>query len=794
MFKFLRNWRSKRKMEKKGFIGSRKLQKPEETFSHAVERSRFLAVTILMLVWLACVVILQLPKSQRSFLDLVPRQSAPYTVYSELDFSYEDAGVTKAKKAEAEEAVPLEFRVDEAVVEQRMNLARTVLKAAVERDREARKGQEYVPDQANPASVIVGELTPGQLEKIVLVIRDPRQKELLLDKIRVALCKGIISPSEKDSHIYGQRVYVTDHRDRRRGPKQLASMPTPSAAATSIATALAKNYSPVNKQAFKDAIADLCETILIGDLFYDVRRTEEARIEAAAAVPREMIELHKGDRLLRRGQLVEMTDIQRMETYEKKLAEAEGLRDFWRHLINSAVISLLLMAVTGIYIQHLHPEVIRSNQKMWLMGTVVIIGVLINYFAIEAFNAICSKLEEPPPPTVITLFIPVGLAAAVLSVLVGLRVAFYIGLFISIIAALQLGDAYRIIVDGFVVSCVVGFAVRHVPNHKSYFLRIIATVFVLLLILNYHQLWAFADNSSTATWIVAACFANGLLTAVLALIAIFLLEPVFQIRSDMSLLLLCDYNHPLLKRLQLEAPGTYHHSLMVATLAEQAAQAIGANHIKTRVCALFHDIGKLSHPEYFTENNMLGESKHDKLKPGMSRMVILNHVKEGVDMAIKHKLCKIIRDGIEQHHGTGLVSFFYQRAVDEQERDTVNATEGDFRYPGPLPVEREVVIVSLADTCEAASRSLEKPSPTKVQGLVEELFRRRIRDKQLDAADLTIAELAKIRESFVKMIPTMLHGRVAYPKEEGNNEDEVDLFKPPTQVPEPPKKDSAAAD
>ena len=250
---------------------------------------------------------------------------------------------------------------------------------------------------------------------------------------------------------------------------------------------------------------------------------------------------------------------------------------------------------------------------------------------------------------------------------------------------------------------------------------------------------------------------------------------VFNISTNMSLLMLSDYNHPLLKRLQLEAPGTFYHSLMVSTLAEYAAKEIRANPIKARVGALFHDIGKLAKPEYFTENNIHADKKHSELHPRMSSLIIQNHVKEGIDQALKYNLRKIIRDAIQQHHGTDIVYYFYKRALEDAKDDGSTVDEQEYRYGGPLPREKEVVLISLADACEAATRSLPKPTPNKIETLVWEIFRKRLKDGQLDNAILTIAELAKIRDSFVKTLTTMHHSRIAYPKDGEIDEDDVFL-------------------
>ena len=229
----------------------------------------------------------------------------------------------------------------------------------------------------------------------------------------------------------------------------------------------------------------------------------------------------------------------------------------------------------------------------------------------------------------------------------------------------------------------------------------------------------------------------------------------------------------------IEAPGTYHHSLVVANLAEAAAETIGANGTLCRVCAYFHDVGKLVKPEYFTENMGLDRNPHDDLAPTMSALIIIAHVKEGVDLALKHKLNHRIIDIIQEHHGTSLVYYFYQRAMQQQEdareggkimnireEDVPEVREESFRYPGPKPQTKESAIVSLADIVESASRSLEKPTPQKIEQLVNELIEERIADGQLDDCDLTLGDIKMIQERFRFTLMTMLHSRIAYPKPE----------------------------
>src|SRR4029077_18381545 len=252
----------------------------------------------------------------------------------------------------------------------------------------------------------------------------------------------------------------------------------------------------------------------------------------------------------------------------------------------------------------------------------------------------------------------------------------------------------------------------------------------------------------------ALAIGNGILTATVVGGILPMLEHLFQITTDISWLEASDLNHPLLRRMTIEAPGTYHHSLVVANLAEAAAEAIGANATLCRVCSYFHDVGKLVKPDYFTENMNFERNPHDDLAPTMSALIIMAHVKEGVDLALKHDLNRQIIDVIQQHHGTSLVYYFYKRALQQQEDakaggKIMNIREGDvhevsqenFRYKGPKPQTKENAIISLADMVESPPRSLEKPTPQKIEQLVTDLLAQRIADRQLDECDLTLAEL-----------------------------------------------------
>lgn len=274
---------------------------------------------------------------------------------------------------------------------------------------------------------------------------------------------------------------------------------------------------------------------------------------------------------------------------------------------------------------------------------------------------------------------------------------------------------------------------------------------------------SFSHTLQVALWLALwAVIAGSLMTCILPLV-----EKLYGVQTDLSLLELGDPAHPLLQELVRRAPGTYNHSINVASLSEAAAEAIGARGLLVRVGAYFHDIGKMLKPGYFVENQSAGGNRHDSLVPAMSTLVIIAHVKDGADLARQNKLPEPIIDFIQQHHGTTLVEYFYRQATDRRENDpdASEVDESSFRYPGPKPQTKEAGVLMLADAVESASRVLVEPTPSRIENLVEELTQKRLLDGQFDECGLTLEEVRKIGDSLVKSLTAVYHGRVKYPEE-----------------------------
>ena len=263
--------------------------------------------------------------------------------------------------------------------------------------------------------------------------------------------------------------------------------------------------------------------------------------------------------------------------------------------------------------------------------------------------------------------------------------------------------------------------------------------------------------------LLKVCLINGIVSAVVVIGVLPVFEYIFRVVTNVSLLELSDFNNPLLKKMILEAPGTYHHSLVVANLAEAATEAIGANSLLARVGAYYHDVGKTSKPHYFVENQIPYRDIHKDLKPSISKLIIINHVKEGVELAKKYHLNPKIIDFIVQHHGRSLVYYFYHRA---KELEPKAGNEEEYRYPGPKPQSKEIAIVSLADTIEALSRTLEEPTPSRIEEMVNDVVRKKFIEGELDESELTLKDLEKVTESFTRVLNATFHTRIVYPQDD----------------------------
>ena len=353
--------------------------------------------------------------------------------------------------------------------------------------------------------------------------------------------------------------------------------------------------------------------------------------------------------------------------------------------------------------------------------------------------------------------IPVGLLSVLLTVAYGSGLALSASAMTAVMIGIAFGNSFAVAATYLAGSATAVIGARRIPNRLRLMLVGLTVGVAQFLTILAFALIANSPPLPQALWGLI----NGLVVGLLATGLLPLIERFLRISTSISLLELSDLNQPLLKELALAAPGTYNHSLIVGHLAEAAAKTVGADSLLTRVASYYHDIGKMSKPEYFVENRGPAQSKHVKLTPTMSTLVIIAHVKDGLELARTYRLPAAVKDIIMQHHGTTLVQYFYAEAQQANPRKKLN--EEGFRYPGPRPHSKEAVIVMLADAVESASRAMSEPTPARIETMVRRICEMKLEDGQFQECDLSLGELHRIVQELSKTLASMFHSRVVYP-------------------------------
>lgn len=379
--------------------------------------------------------------------------------------------------------------------------------------------------------------------------------------------------------------------------------------------------------------------------------------------------------------------------------------------------------------------------------------------------------------------IPFAAGAIIVGVLINRNVALIFSIFSALLAAFIFLDTQSMMFFSFIGSAAASYKVVHCKQRSSFFkigiLLGILNVFTIIPLCLFSQSFAFFSLDIVIN--IAMGFAGGLISGIIVAGIIPLFESLFNYTTDIKLLELANLNQPIFQKMIMEAPGTYHHSIIVASLVEAAAEAIGANSLLAKVSAYYHDIGKVKKPQYFIENQRNGENKHVKLSPKMSSLIITTHVKDGCELAVKAKLGIQITNIIREHHGTSLVSYFYDKAKKDKDPSIRSLPETDFRYIGPKPQSREAGLVLLGDIIEASSRTLTNPTPARIKNLVRERIERVFMDGQLNECELTLHDLNKIADSFTRILNGIFHQRIDYPEpvvrefKSGRKENKVDI-------------------
>ena len=463
-----------------------------------------------------------------------------------------------------------------------------------------------------------------------------------------------------------------------------------------------------------------------------------------------------GSVIVNKGDLINDETMRRLSSLERAQREKSGNRMPWRIGLGQFMFTLAVFVIFFLYLYVQRKEIFDDNRKVLLI-VLLFVGIIGSY-AIVVRSSILNIYA-----------IPVAIVPVMLTVLFDSRVALFGLLTLAFIGGHFNGYDFEFTFATLFAGFLGVFSVRDIKNRGQIFLSaaIVGVGYSVILMSS----WLVFDVSQNVLSEDLMSIAINAAQLIVVLPLLWVFERAFDITTDLTLLELSDTNRPLLKELSIRAPGTFNHSLQVANLAEAAADAIGANALLTRVGALYHDIGKMVKPEYFVENQRSQKNPHDQVKPRMSSLIIASHVKEGLEIGRNYNLPKLVLSFIPMHHGTTLIEYFYKKAQEMEEGEQGSVLESEFRYPGPRPNSRETGILMLADSVEAASRSINEPTHKRLEGLIESIFKARVNDHQLDDTDLTFRDLDKIKETFLAMLIGIHHGRVKYPGQEREDDE-----------------------
>ncbi|MCP4021297.1 MAG: HDIG domain-containing protein [Desulfobacteraceae bacterium] len=518
-------------------------------------------------------------------------------------------------------------------------------------------------------------------------------------------------------------------------------------------------------------IVDVCQRLIQPNITMNKNETEK-RIQAAAEQIKPILyKIKAGEMILREGERVDSVQLIKLLALQEQVEQ----KDMFVSSVGLSLITFASILVVYLLFFKDHKRLKNDHNKhMFFLALGLVLFLTIAKLATPIAHSANSKLAADMASVSIFMGIPIPAAAMTVCLFLGFDIAIFFAIILSLLTGLTFSSGFEVFVFFFLSSAAAAYWIKEKQERQHFIVagfKLALFNVSLAISLGLYSL-ARPDLIIIAKEIILA-FSGGVLAGIITAGFTPLIEILFGYTTEIKLLEFSNLDKPIIKKLMIEAPGTYNHSVIVATLAEAAASAIGASNLKAKVMGYYHDIGKLDKTLYFIENQANGKNKHDKLSPSMSALILIQHVKKGVEIARKYKLGPEIIEGIMQHHGTSLIKYFYAKSL-KSGNDTVK--ESDFRYPGPKPQTREAGIVMLADVVEAAVRALERPTPSRIQGRVKELINDIFADGQLEECELTLKDLHGIAKSFNNILTSIYHSRIEYSDKSGEKKREKNGF------------------
>jgi hypothetical protein len=522
----------------------------------------------------------------------------------------------------------------------------------------------------------------------------------------------------------------------------------------------------------KNLVVDFVQELIQPNITLNRNETQERQNKIAEEIKPVLYKIKAGEMLLREGARVTELDLLKLKALQSETKKVQILLSS----LGAALLLISLLITT--YMLHLNvpgPMAGYHNKNLLLIACLS----LTFFFLAEIFSSFPELLSHNAavsiPGDSIYFGIPLASAAMIICLFLGLAVAVPMAMVLAIGFAFIFQNRFEMFLYFLISGTMAAYWLRSCRERKVFIIAGTKLGLLNIVIATAIHLYIGELSTPKLIWDWAFAFMGGVVAGILTAGIVPLVEIAFDYTTDITLLELAQLDRPIMRRLMIEAPGTYHHSVIVGSLVEAAATQIGANPLLAKVCGYYHDIGKIRKPLYFIENQNEGRNKHDKLAPSMSALILIAHIKDGVETARENKLGQVIIDTIRQHHGTSIIKFFYEKAKQKKGEDAVNID--DFRYPGPKPQTKEAGLVMLADVVEAASRTLDNPTPSRIQGLVQKLINQIFSDGQLDSCELTLKDLHNIAKSFNKILYGIHHHRIEYTESRaaGNENDKGKL-------------------
>ena len=690
---------------------------------------------------------------------------APKDIKADQNYEIVDENATRLNREEALKRVPPVYDFEPGIGQE---IDEKIHQAFQEARRLVEEGKESDVIGLNLLSILGLQPTADQIQSLI--------KDKFSEDTESAL-RSVVSEAQSKKMVMSRDLIPSDHQvgivlknvekesaDNEVILKDFSGVKSIGEVQTELLEKAKKSNAAKNRGVSQREVLEIASRLIRPNLTFNSAETEKRRVSAFSNVRNVIIKIQAGESIIRSGDRYEPHHWIILQGIRKQKSETS----FGVRFLGTALFVSMLMLITYVFSKRFIRKFNPSRNDLYFLGGVLILLLLSVRLAAGLSSALHGFFAYDVSVQALYYAIPVAAGAMLTRYILNSEISLVFAIVASALTGMFLEGDLDLTIYYLISSIVAAYAIAHVDRRSS-------ILKAGLVVGSSNALFILAIKSITVISVTSAFnapqvlismglgFLGGILAAIFVMVLAPVAEMIFNYVTDIKLLELGNLNHPLLREMIVTAPGTYHHSQLVAVLAEAAAAEIGANPLLARVGSYFHDIGKMRKPSYFIENQQNGENRHDKLSPSMSALIISSHVKDGLELAREYHLPQRIADFIPQHQGTKLITYFYNKAVEQSQGKEGTVDETKYRYPGPRPQSREAGIILLADGVEAAVRSIPEKTPQKIRSMVQKIINKNYTEAQLDECEMTLRDLHLIAETFTRVLIGIYHQRIEYP-------------------------------